>query len=91
MPRHIQKTLALDAPSVPRFSPQRLTAARQARELTRSQLHIELALVGVERCRALIDLWSTGASEPRANEVAALATVLRIDIDALFEPPSTSE
>lgn len=73
------------ASNVPKFSPRRLTAAREARGLSRSQVHIEMARVGQGRCRALIDLWSTGASDPRASDLAALAFVLDVPIDYFFE------
>jgi len=73
------------------FSPPRLRLARQQRGLSRSQLHHELILLGVRRCRAMMDLWENGRSEPRATEVQALATVLQVPIAALYEPPGSEQ
>jgi transcriptional regulator with XRE-family HTH domain len=45
-----------------------------------------MILLGVLRCRAMMDLWENGRSEPRASEVQALATALQVSIAALYEP-----
>ena len=58
------------------FSSHQLTALREARGLTRSELHRALVRRGFNGCRALINRWETGTSEPSASEVALLATVL---------------
>lgn len=73
------------------FSPTRLRRARLQRGLSRSQLHQELILLGVLRCRAMMDLWESGRSEPRASEVQALATILQIPIADLYESKGSEE
>lgn len=68
------------------FSHERLRKAREARGYTRTDLHLELVLIGVRRCRALIDLWEGGRSEPRASDLEALARVLEVPISSFFSP-----
>ena len=74
------------------FSATRLQRARHQRDLTRSQLHQELILLGRSPCRAMINRWEEGVVEPHASELQALAVVLRVPMDALFEgSPSAAE
>lgn len=68
------------------FSPRRLQAHRRRRDLTRSQLHQELIILGLRPCRAMIDRWEKGRVEPHASELEALAQVLQVDLSAFFEP-----
>lgn len=68
------------------FSSAKLMAARESAGMSRSDLHRALVRVGVDRCRALVDRWeSPGGSVPSANEAAALAAVLGIRLDELFD------
>lgn len=67
------------------FSPTRLQRARLRRELSRSQLHQELILLGRSPCRAMINRWEEGVVEPHASDLAALASVLRVPMDSFFE------
>ncbi|MFH1468342.1 MAG: helix-turn-helix transcriptional regulator [Pseudomonadota bacterium] len=67
------------------FSPTRLMMFRLRRNLTRSQLHNELILLGHRRCRAMINRWETGAVEPTATDLQFLARALRAPLDSFFE------
>ena len=67
------------------FSPSRLRANRERRDLTRTQLHHELILLGHRPCRAMINRWEEGVVEPHASDLAALASVLRVPMDFFFE------
>lgn len=69
------------------FSPTRLQHLRKHRDMTRSQLHMELILLGLRPCRAMVNRWENGAVEPHASELEALARVLRVDIKAFFDNP----
>ena len=71
------------------FAHARITSSRIRCGFSRSKLHQELVLVGVRRCRALIDHWETGRSEPRASELFGLASVLGVPISDFFESGST--
>ena len=42
-------------------------------------------MLGVKRCRALIDNWSRAISEPRASELAALSVILNVPMESFFE------
>ena len=66
------------------FSFDQLAALRQARGLSRSDLHRALVRRGFEGCRARINRWESGASEPSASEVALVAEVLDVPIADLF-------
>ena len=66
------------------FSSASLTASRVRRGFTRSQLHHELVIVGIRRCRSLIDHWESGKSEPRASEIEALSRVLDVPLSDFF-------
>lgn len=68
------------------FAPSRLEELRARRGLSRSDLHRSLILVGVKRCRALIDHWARGRSEPRASELLALSFILGAPMAEFFEP-----
>lgn len=48
---------------------------------------LSLTAIGksVGRTRQTVRNWEDGLSQPRANEVAALATALRCEIDELYE------
>ena len=70
------------------FSPRRLAAHRRHRDLTRTQLHHELILLGQRPCRAMVNRWEEGVVEPRASELMALAAALRVPMDAFFETPA---
>lgn len=72
----------------PHFVPSRLTLFRLHRGLTRSDLHQALIQGGVRRCRALIDHWERGRSEPRASDLFALSCILGRPMAAFFEPMS---
>lgn len=67
------------------FSASRLLSHRHRRDLTRTQLHHELILLGLRPCRAMVNRWETGVVEPRASELHGLAVVLRVPMDAFFE------
>jgi len=85
MPTPIQKNPPPSRGHLPQFSPRLLSEARARKNLSRSQLHLALAHVGVERCRALIDGWHAGTSQPRASDLIALATVLQVPMESFFE------
>lgn len=68
------------------FSAQRLSSLRRLRDLTRTQLHHELILLGLRPCRAMVNRWEEAIVEPRASDLRALAQVLRVPMDAFFEP-----
>lgn len=90
MPYLLQPRRDSSTDDLPRFSARLLTEARLRRGLSKSELHLELARLGLRRCRGLIDRWDQAVSEPRASELAALAAVLGIAIADLFEAPSNS-
>lgn len=71
------------------FQPQRLEALRRERDLSRSQLHAELVLLGLRPCRAMVDRWEGGVVEPRASDLEGLARALRARIDDFFEVATT--
>jgi hypothetical protein len=85
MPTPIQKNPPPNRGNLPHFSTRLLAKARERKQLSRSQLHLALAHVGVERCRALIDAWHAGTSQPRASDLVALATVLEVPMESFFE------
>lgn len=66
------------------FASDRLVLLRAERGLSRSALHRALVRRGCERCRALINRWEAGTSEPSANDVELLAEVLGVSVDELF-------
>lgn len=68
------------------FACNQLVTLREERELSRSDLHRALVRRGFEGCRARINRWESGASEPSANEVALVAEVLDVPIADLFAP-----
>jgi transcriptional regulator with XRE-family HTH domain len=70
------------------FSCNQLTALRGERGLSRSDLHRALVRRGFERCRALINRWEAGTSEPTASEVALLAETLHVPVASLFDAPT---
>ncbi|MFH1464783.1 MAG: helix-turn-helix transcriptional regulator [Pseudomonadota bacterium] len=72
------------------FSPANLERIRIHRGWSRSELHRRLVRRGLDRCRALIDLWASGRAEPRATEVEVLAEVLQVPLQDLFEPDRAS-
>jgi transcriptional regulator with XRE-family HTH domain len=67
------------------FSPQRLEALRSERDLTRSQLHAALVLLGRRPCRAMLDRWEAGVVEPRASDLEGLARALQAPIEDFFD------
>lgn len=75
-------------PQPPRalFAPSRLVQLRTRRGLSRSDLHEALLLLGVRRCRALIDHWERARSEPRASELFAISCILEAPMADFFEP-----
>lgn len=85
MPYTIQTKIPSTSPQPLHFSARRFAEARHRRGLSRSQLHLELAMLGVKRCRALIDNWSRAISEPRASELAALSVILNVPMESFFE------
>ncbi len=85
MPTTTQNNRPTTSAMLPQFSPKLLADARARRGLSRSQLHLELAMRGVKRCRALIDNWSRAISEPRASELAALSVILNVPMESFFE------
>lgn len=68
------------------FSYVKLVTARESSGFTRSSFHRALIRGGLDRCRALVDRWESGRSEPSASEVATIARVLGVRIEDLFEP-----
>lgn len=70
------------------FSPQRLKDLRRRQGLTCSDIHRHLLGIGIVRCRALVNSWEAGKATPGANEVQALALLLGVRLEDLFEPIS---
>jgi transcriptional regulator with XRE-family HTH domain len=71
--------------AVPRFSPTRLREARRAIGISRTVL---AAAVGRAECQ--IGAYERGIHRPHADTLAAIAAVLGIRIDDLFEAPETA-
>lgn len=63
-----------------RFSPSHLRALRTAAGLSRTALAFK-----VDRSHAAVEYWETGRSQPRAEFVPRIATVLGCRVDELYE------